>query len=396
MVSRQAWRSAKSGSMARGAIGVVVDPVWKVRPVCHRGHGVADLAGVINPASVVRWKLGCPARPGLVAKPAVSTALQGMRHLGSQARHRGYGVADLAGVINPASVVRWKLGCPARPGLVAKPAVSTALQGVWHLRNECHDWGHGVADLAGLINPASMVRRERGCPARSGLVAKPAVGAALQGMRHLRGDRLRHWSPGQGGWDVAHLAVRVGALSVIRRELRCSCNSRSMARPTVSSTLQGMGHLRGDRLLQWSPGHGGWDVAHLAVRVGALSVISGELRCSCNSRSMARPTVSSTLQGMGHLRRECRHGRYGVTGLTDINRQAIVIVRNARSILDTQLVALQALPTANKVVCDGWRGGIHWSRVRKDSMARRAPFRLQQVGAVRWHRRCSRGAPRVT
>ena len=43
MVSWQARRSAKTGSMARPAIGVVVDRVRKFRPACHRGHGVADL-----------------------------------------------------------------------------------------------------------------------------------------------------------------------------------------------------------------------------------------------------------------------------------------------------------------------------------------------------------------
>ncbi|HJX38543.1 MAG TPA: hypothetical protein VJ714_08080, partial [Anaerolineae bacterium] len=53
MVSRQARRSAKTGSVAQRAIGVVVDRVGKFRPACHRGHGVADLAGLITAAGMV-------------------------------------------------------------------------------------------------------------------------------------------------------------------------------------------------------------------------------------------------------------------------------------------------------------------------------------------------------
>ena len=231
-----------------------------------------------------------------------------------------------------------------------------------------------------------MVRGELCGPVSSGFMAKPAVRAALQGMGHLR-SKSRH-----GGHGVAGPAYLIGAVSMVRGELGGPASSGLVAKPAVSAALQGMGHLRGDRLRDWSPGRGGRGVAHLAVRAGALSVISGELGCSGNSGSMARPTVGSTLQGMGHLRGECCRGGCDVAGLADINGQAVVIVRNARRVLDTHLVARQAFLTTRQVVRNGWRGGSRWSRLRKKSMARRTPFYLQQVVAVRWHGSCSRSA----
>ena len=191
---------------------------------------------------------------------------------------------------------------------------------------------------------------------------------------------------------MAALANLVGAVSVVGRELRCPTNSGLVAKPALGSTLQSMRNLGSERLANWSLFRRGHSMAYLADLVGTVGMIGGELACPANTGFMAKPAVCSIFHRVRYLRGQVRrhhrllHSRSArsrdVTGLTDINWQALVILGGPRRQSNPHLVAHEAFLTPHQIVRDRWRryGRQRW--LRKERVARRTQFLGPHVVAV--------------
>jgi hypothetical protein len=94
-----------------------------------------------------------------------------------------------------------------------------------------------VTIQARLVGKISMAGRELGCPANSSFVAKPALRATFQGVRHRRSCGLRLWGLGDRRSGVAIQTVLAGKLNVVGRELGRLAHPRLVAKPAVTAAF---------------------------------------------------------------------------------------------------------------------------------------------------------------